>query len=91
MYFSRHVQRSKALYKTLNSSGIKRISARVKIPQDLGAIIDSCTRLDPDGRPEDALDLWHRVDNYFKRPNAEKISDISRALLPKKNNHEQAK
>ena len=78
------VDGAKSLYKTLNSSGIKRIAARVDIPKDLGAIIDSCVRLDPEGRPEDAADLWHRVDNYFKRPNAEKISDISRKLLPKK-------
>ncbi len=77
------VEGAKALYKILNTTGIKNIDRRVKIPPELAQIIDSCCRVDPDGRPEDARDLWARVNHYFKRPNAVKVSELSRSLLPK--------
>ncbi len=77
------VDGAKALYKILKTTGIKGIERRAPIPKDLAQIIDSCTRVDPEGRPEDAIDLWQRVNTYFKRPNAVKVSELSRALLPK--------
>lgn len=75
---------AKALIDIFKNTGIKQVAKRGIIPQDLGHIIDSCCRIDPTGRPEDANDLWNRVDNYFKRPNAIAAHTLSDELLPKK-------
>ena len=77
------VEGAKALYKLLKTSGIKGIARRAPIPPELSQIIDACCRQDPSGRPEDADELWARVQHYFKRPNAIKVSELSRTLLPK--------
>lgn len=77
------VEGAKALYKILKTTGIKKVESRGPVPPDLAKIIDTCCRVDPMGRPEDALDLWERVNIYFKRPNAIKVSELSRKLLPK--------
>lgn len=77
------VEGAKALYKILKTTGIKGIERRAPIPPELAQIIDACCRQDPEGRPEDALELWARVQHYFKRPNAVKVSELSKTLLPK--------
>jgi serine/threonine-protein kinase len=77
------VEGARALYKILKTTGIKKVESRGPVPTDLANIIDSCCRVDPAGRPGDAIDLWQRVNVYFKRPSAVKVSELSRKLLPK--------
>ena len=77
------VDGAKSLYKILKTTGIKSIEKRAPIPAELAQIIDACCRQDPDARPEDAPELWARVQHYFKRPNAVKVSELSKTLLPK--------